>query len=651
MKNRSVWVLMLLGVLSLHVLGNFIFFKQGVFAYVFDENARIVNALFFNDLLFSAARGCKEKFDAIVHLSVPQGHSHLVEVFAAAVLEVLRQVRQVDIRWLIMGVNFVYAGILVISVYRIGKIVYGRPAGVLAGFLLLMFPFVFAHSRVLMLDFPLMAMVSLTVLMLLKTKHFSSWRHAVWLGMCASLAELTKETAVIFLVPPVMVYLVVSLFKGDTAKRLLNALLAAAVVGVMAGFIYFRPENRYAFSQYFALAKEANNPSGWFYILNLENYLGVYLVWLCCPWIVLALLRWSKRSAVLLMWFLVPLVIYSVVAAQYPRYLLPAFPALALMIAGEMMLVVRQEMLKYFMVGLVVMAALVQYVGYNAGVLGYTKKIKVPLVSYTVGRLAFKDEPNVVVGQKIFAALQAEGPEITQRAVMGSLAFLAGEFNGDVHKAQALMGVIVTDAGIMMPRFVDIQAVVDWLNNAQEPFVLYFKAEEGHQLRVEQKSVVESVMRTFSPGSRKLMEQRQWAVLGSMPEGQLLKRKILEVLYPAQTPQKHVVLFLFNMPEIYGTVRLQCFLGKMNYDVVCPTEMYEAGLVLWPWRGDRDEVLRADYVVVKSGATPRNFSKDIQGIEDRLKDGLDHHKNAFGKMVQVPLADNSYVEVYKKLKP
>ncbi|MFH0985833.1 MAG: glycosyltransferase family 39 protein [Candidatus Omnitrophota bacterium] len=649
--NRSGWFFLLLLVFIGHAAGNLLFFKHGVLAHVFDENARMVRALFFNDLLFSGHYGWHEKWDAILHLSVPQGHSPLVEIFSALILEVLRKLGLADLRWMIWGVNTCFAALITASVYGIGRIVYGRAAGALAAFLLLCFPFIFAHSRVLMLDIPLMAMVSLTVLILLKTELFSSRKYSFWLGVCAALAELTKETAVIFLLPPAVYCFILASFRKDRRQRWANALITVLVTGAIAGFVYFRPENRYAFSQYFALAQEANHPSIGFYAFNFENFTGVWLGWLCLPLMALSIVFWRrhKDSMILFFWIFCPLTFYSLLPAQYPRYILPIFPAVALVSAGGLALVLPRRVWFWALSGIVISVALIQYGAYNAGKIGYTPKIKVPQVSYTVGRLAFHPEPLVTAGDDIFEILKAKEDRTHLKNIVGSLKFLEVEFDHDPGMAGELVRRICKDAGEKVPSgALSVPEAVTWLNETLLPFMFFFSEMTAGRLNAGQANLIRAVILTFSPRVRQLLDEQRWEVLVGMPEGQHLKRKILEALYPQQTPRKEIVLFLFNIPEIYGTVRLKCLLEKIHYDIVCPTEMYESGLALWPWKGDREEVLRADYIVTKSGETPRNFSKAVQSIEDGLKEGLRFHQGAFAPAGKIAVADGSSIDIYRR---
>ena len=69
-----------------------------------------------------------------------------------------------------------YLLILLISTYLIGKTLYGRLAGIMAMFILFMYPLIFESFRQFQLDSPLTAMVALSMLTLIKSDYFKDSR-------------------------------------------------------------------------------------------------------------------------------------------------------------------------------------------------------------------------------------------------------------------------------------------------------------------------------------------------------------------------------------------------------------------------------------------------------------------------------------------
>ncbi|MFH0754518.1 MAG: hypothetical protein V2A70_08135, partial [Candidatus Omnitrophota bacterium] len=282
----------------------------------------------------------------------------------------------------------------------------------------------------------------------------------------------------------------------------------------------------YAFGEYFSMAKAKDHPDFFYYFINIQNYVGLWLVVVCLPFLVLALMRWRQRSLVLFCWLFVPLMLYSMVLSKWPRYILPIFPALALIVAGEIVIVLRENLYRRHLLCLLMMLCVFQYVAYGVGWLGYTKTLKVASFGYEVGRLSFKPEPNIEVGERLFEILKNEGVALSE---------------------------------------------------------------------------------------------------------------------------EKTVLVLFNIPEIYGTTRLRSSLAGLKYDIVCATEIFTEALPLWPWKGRAEEVLKADYVLVKTGLTPKGFTQAIQDVEDGLRRGFSQYQDRFIKIAEVPATDGARVDVYKKI--
>ncbi|MFH0985834.1 MAG: glycosyltransferase family 39 protein [Candidatus Omnitrophota bacterium] len=408
MRKLVAWGL-LLGIVAGTIVFNIAFFKNGHFAYVFDENGRIMGSLTLNRIFFSSEPGYwAAKAAPALRLSYFQGHPRLFDACGAFVFQALRSVGLAEVRWLIVAVNALYSLIAAMSVFAIGQLLYSRTAGLTAVFLFLMFPFVGAHTRAFVLDFPLTAMVSLSVWMLLKTRHFSSWRYSLALGLCAALAELTKETAIIFLLPPAVGYFFQARSVTDKRKCLTHAGLALGVAVLLSVVIYLRPENLYAFRHYFGMAVAKDHPSFFFYLLNFENYVGLWLIWVCVPLLAVAAWRFRGKDIALWCWWLVPLIFYSLPPSKWPRYILPIFPAVALLMAGALTAPGRLIMVRRVFLFLVLVVALGQYAAYASGFLKYTPRLQVHAFGYEVGRWTYRDDPALRTGEDLLAVLKKE---------------------------------------------------------------------------------------------------------------------------------------------------------------------------------------------------------------------------------------------------
>jgi len=100
--------------------------------------------------------------------------------------------------------NAVFIVMLLFSVYGIGKRMYSRGTGLLAAFLVSMYPVLFGISRLSYVDYALTAMVALIIYFLVRTEGFVRRRHSVFLGLSLGLGALTKWPVMAFVAAPIL---------------------------------------------------------------------------------------------------------------------------------------------------------------------------------------------------------------------------------------------------------------------------------------------------------------------------------------------------------------------------------------------------------------------------------------------------------------
>ncbi|MCT7955698.1 phospholipid carrier-dependent glycosyltransferase [Laspinema palackyanum] len=152
-----------------------------------------------------------------------------------------------------------FSAILLPSVYGLGRLLFNPQIGVWAAALCLMFPGLY-HARLdFLLDFPLTTLVTLSFYSLtlwkvtepldltsfpsenpprhdisffLKSPACQAWVWAVVLGLCVGLSLLIKQTALFFLITPI-VWVIVSTIKDRHWVRFLQLMVAAFVTGLV----------------------------------------------------------------------------------------------------------------------------------------------------------------------------------------------------------------------------------------------------------------------------------------------------------------------------------------------------------------------------------------------------------------------------------
>jgi hypothetical protein len=102
------------------------------------------------------------------------------------------------------SVNIIFLGILLFSIYGIGKVLFDRKTGLLAATIISFYPFLINLQRDYLIDFALVSLVSLSVYFLLKSDYFKDIKYSALFGFAFALTILTKWTGVFFLVGPLL---------------------------------------------------------------------------------------------------------------------------------------------------------------------------------------------------------------------------------------------------------------------------------------------------------------------------------------------------------------------------------------------------------------------------------------------------------------
>jgi len=260
--------------------------------------------------------------------------------------------------------NIIYFIILVLSVYGIGRRLHSEEVGLLASFIVSTFPIIFGLSRSYWLDFPLTAMVSLSMYLLLMSDYFRDKKYSLLFGLSAGLGMLTKWTYFVFLSGPFL-YLFLSSFKGNLKKNekatvpTFNAAISILVGMAVASFWYIpngldvavklsglsvgiASEEAIRFQQ----LGETIGPSGIFNIKSLTFYAGklvneqVTFIFAIIFLVFASLIFKKERKEatwMLLLWIIVSVVIFTLIKNKTTRNTVPMLPSIGLIISMGIM--------------------------------------------------------------------------------------------------------------------------------------------------------------------------------------------------------------------------------------------------------------------------------------------------------------------------
>lgn len=234
--------------------------------------------------------------------------------------------------WLI-----IFAG----SLYGLTKILsQNRTVALLSVILALLFPLLAHFTRIYTLDFALTSMIASCFAILLKTKYFSDRKYTIIFSLLIGFSLLTKWTAIIFLIAPIIFYLLKAPWKKEYGKILINLLLALLIILIIAGPWYFIHGQK-------VLASSEDTRNNIFSVpfenlLSFDNafyYFNKTIDGICWPTslfvlagIIYAFYQRKEKNIFLLLWIIIPyLLLTFCLYSKESRYFLPAFPALAIL--------------------------------------------------------------------------------------------------------------------------------------------------------------------------------------------------------------------------------------------------------------------------------------------------------------------------------
>ncbi|MFH1800633.1 MAG: glycosyltransferase family 39 protein [Candidatus Omnitrophota bacterium] len=389
MKKRNYLFLILI-VLSFHIFLNYQILKKSSFFRVEDEGGIVVNSLFYYRAVFADnTTSFSDKLHYIFEL-YGNCHPHLVDLAGALSWKILYSLKLLDIDLMVLMVNSIFLLVLLSSVYGIGSMVFNRNVGVLSAALVSMFPVVFGHSRVAMLDFPLMCMISLGFYLLLKTRGFSSVSYSLLAGIALGLSQATKETAFVFILGPLIYYSIRAYPANNKKRALLNFVMMATCFFAVSAIIYLRPENLHVFKIFFGKITYIKSPlSPFHYLSNFIEMTGPLVSVITLPLLAHYLVNIKGRDKFLLIWFIIPIALFSLSQNKTIRFLLPVLPAFALMVSSEADKIKLSKEFKKTVYAMLILIPIVQFAFFNTGLLD----TKIKSIYFETGILhAIKDE-------------------------------------------------------------------------------------------------------------------------------------------------------------------------------------------------------------------------------------------------------------------
>lgn len=338
MNTKKICLGIVLAVLFFHVINNYIILSLDTTFPTYDEWDHLREAV-YSCAFFKGLKISPGIFESVYNWYIGLGDRCRPPLYRVVLTMVCAVQRILSADAAILMVNTLFLAVLLFSVYGIGVKLHSRFAGALAAFIVSVFPGIFTISRVLMVDFALTAMTTLSVYLMLCARKFSDTRYALLFGLSMGLGLLTKVPYISFIAPVLLGYIIISAMENTGENKgagiCYKNILIAVITAVFVAGTWYLPNISSVFQRSAAVAwKLRNNPVSTFsfYVRNLRfNQMGnifsfsAIFAFLFC-------LR-KKETALLVVWAAAPFLVFLASHNVSARFILPCFPAVALAIS------------------------------------------------------------------------------------------------------------------------------------------------------------------------------------------------------------------------------------------------------------------------------------------------------------------------------
>ena len=244
-------------------------------------------------------------------------------------------------------INFLFLAILLFSVYKLACEYFDQRSGFIATLLIASYPTMILLRRNYLLDFPLAAMVALSLYSFHKTNGLLKKKETIIAGIVTALCLLTKEFGAIYLIPFYAIMSITSFFKTkDKRFQIANLAIFITIVLVVSS-IWYIPSINYVsqgFGDLMMYAKLENDPIGFnlpsltYYLKHFSWQLSPILSWLTLLSAPILLLNRTGRKFAFVAYptILFAYLTFVLIPNKDPRYVLSLFIFFAIITAGAL---------------------------------------------------------------------------------------------------------------------------------------------------------------------------------------------------------------------------------------------------------------------------------------------------------------------------
>ncbi|MDD4899620.1 MAG: glycosyltransferase family 39 protein [Candidatus Omnitrophica bacterium] len=418
-----------------HLINNFIWLKLDTLPLLWDAGSYYLDSLVLSDLLRNFSY-----FNFTQAIHVGGQYPPFVPLLAALAYPIFGKSQDVAV----FLVNGIFLGVLIFSVYSITRNIADKKSACFAAFLVTMYPIVFGHSRVLMYDLPVAAVVCLSVSLFAKSGNLENRGYALLWGVVCGIGLLTKFSFLLF-AASAHAYLFYKNFpkKKNFSIAVLIAVLIASVwyIPNFSRFLYaifvYPQTARAVTPQTFSLA------SLFYYFFALINYQVSFSLFAAFVIGLFFFLRQEREKRLfLIFWILFAYLGCTLTNYKSPRYTIPLLPAVA-MISAIGIMSIHKRMIRVAVVAIVAAVAGIQFFSYSYGI-----KILPPFVAVDLpASLATKLRVKSII---LFDRKGGENP-LEQHTV----------FKREDWKAQEVLDSIINSSGDLKKKAINVFIIPD----------------------------------------------------------------------------------------------------------------------------------------------------------------------------------------------
>ena len=265
--------------------------------------------------------------------------------------------------------NLFFLAVALLSIFFIGRHFSGDYAGLLAAFILTTYPIVFGLSRWCMPYFATLSMVSLTVLLLIKSKGFSDRRYSLLSGFTAGLTALIHMISLFSLFVPYVFFFLQGLsYKDERYRRkdrYVNFLLSGSVLICL--ILIWMILSRH--TPYTYMAANNNLPRPQTVIHGLARFMNLFLNaqlhWFYVSMFIIAGIVLAYKKFRIFLFLCAWYILHTLIVSFFPFSLTPRFNIASLsaiaLITSLGIFSMPWRMLRRALVGVIVLFGIFQY--------------------------------------------------------------------------------------------------------------------------------------------------------------------------------------------------------------------------------------------------------------------------------------------------